>query len=125
MDKKDRMFFKEILTRFAKKLDESFASIHIKLNKIMITESDFGAKLATLKPAIDQVQSDFEAYKAAANAAGVDLTSEETSLQASLDELSALHTEVSGGTSPAGTPVPSSSDPSTGDAPQPAPSTGS
>lgn len=96
MDKKDRMFFKEIFARFAKKLDESFASIHIKLNTIMTRQSDFDASLAKLKPAIDQVKSDFEAYKAAAQAQGVDLTNEETALDTSLGALADLHTEVSG-----------------------------
>ena len=98
---------------FARKLDTSFLSIHIKLNSIMTSQSDFDAKLALLKPAIDQVKSDFEAYKAAANAAGVDLTTEETALQGSLDELSDLHTEVSGGTA---NPDPSSTDTSSSNA---------
>jgi hypothetical protein len=98
MDKKDRMFFKEVLSRFAKKLDESFTSIHIKLNLIMTRQSDFDAALAKLKPAIDQVKSDFEAYKNEAAAQGLDLTDEETTLETSLSALTDLHTEVSGGT---------------------------
>ncbi len=77
---------------FARKLDTSFQSIHNKLDHIMTNQSDFDASLAKLKPAIGQVKSDFEAYKAAANAAGVDLSTEETALEDSLSELSDLHT---------------------------------
>lgn len=100
---------------FARKLDTSFQSIHNKLDHIMTNQSDFDASLAKLKPAIGQVKSDFEAYKAAANAAGVDLSTEETALEDSLSELSDLHTEVSGGTA-------TSTDATSTDATEPDPS---
>ncbi|HEY3875023.1 MAG TPA: hypothetical protein VGM92_06075 [Candidatus Kapabacteria bacterium] len=62
----------------------------------MTRQDDFDTSLAKLAPAIDQVKSDFEAYKAAAQAQGVDLQSEEDKLTASLGALSDLHNEVSG-----------------------------
>lgn len=115
MDKKDRQFFTDLFRMFARKLDTSFQSIHNKLDHIMTNQSDFDASLAKLKPAIGQVKSDFEAYKAAANAAGVDLSTEETALEDSLSELSDLHTEVSGGTA-------TSTDATSTDATEPDPS---
>jgi hypothetical protein len=116
MDKKDRQFLSELFRMFARKLDTSFQLLHEKLNTIMTKQTDFAASLALLKPAIDQVKSDFETYKSAAQAAGVDLSTEETALQDSLDELSDLHTEVSGGTATSSTDATATdttSDPST------------
>jgi hypothetical protein len=82
-------------------LQEEFHLIHIKLNTITMNQADFDAKLATLQPKIDKVKADTEALIAKANASGVDLTAEATTLQTSLDALDAIDAEANPAPAPA------------------------
>jgi len=75
-------------------LQEEFHFIHIKLNQIMASQADLDAVVAKVQPAIDKVAADVDALIAKANASGVDLTAETTSLQASVDALTAIDTKV-------------------------------
>ena len=115
----------KIFSNFARKLDEIFASIHNKLNTIIMNEDQLKALLAKLPDAIAQVKTDTEALIAKAAASGIDLSSEGATVTASLQSLADIHTEATGGTVASTAPAPASYPSTNNGATQAAPTTGS